>query len=155
MALKVFDAGDYLVLGADSREEIESRLATYESRGAQVISAPVAIGSHWAAACTLPVSGTDIDVSDRLMLSDLWEAVSRTNSDPVAPIDDGCRVEEIGFKRIITGPTKVQVMLRVGYFTRTGANVIGDIEQDGDVWVAIIDTAGTNGSAPYQWAGED
>ena len=155
MALKAFDAGDYLILSVDSREEVEGRLAAYESRVAKVISEPVAIGSHWAAACTLPDRGVGIDISDRLTLSELWEAASRTSSDPVTPLDDGCRVEEVGFKRIIRGPTKVQVMLRVQYFTRTGANVVGDIEQDGGVWVAIIDTASTNGSEPYQWAGED
>lgn len=43
MALKVFDAGDYLMLSGDSQKEIKYALAIYESRGARVLSRAVAI----------------------------------------------------------------------------------------------------------------
>jgi hypothetical protein len=155
MAIKVFDAGDYLMLSGDSREEVESALLKYESRGAEVVSGAVAIGARWAAACTMPVRGTSNDISDRLKLSDLWEAAARANAESVAPMDDGCFVEEVGFKRIITAPTKLQVMLRVQYFVRIGADLVGEIEQDGDVWVAIVDTVRSNGVEPHHWSEED
>ncbi len=68
MALKVFDGGDYLIVGADSREEVEAKLATYEARGAKVISGAAAIGSHWAAACTL----RGMNAADTTMVGPDW-----------------------------------------------------------------------------------
>ena len=150
MALKFLDAGDYLMLSGDSQEEVEDALSMFETRGAKVVSRAAALGSHWTAACTLPTGGAGDDTTDSLTLSDLWETASRTSVEP--EVDDGRSVEEVGFKRIVTGPSQLQVLLRIRRFTRIGAELTGEIERDGDKWVAIVDTAGISGTYdPYHW----
>ena len=63
---------------------------------------------------------------------------------------DECSVETFGFKCIVTGPTRLAVELRVEEIVRGGASLVGVIEQDGEVWVAVCDSGGAQNS-DFRW----
>jgi hypothetical protein len=153
MALKVLDASDCLMLSGESREEVDVALARYVERGSKIVTQGVAVVSRWTGDCTLPVRSGDGGLTDCLKLSDVREAASHNRSEP--RVNDEYRLEAVGFKRIFTASSKEQVMLRGEDFTRVGASLVGEIVQDGDKWVAIVDTRGTVGSdgpdEPYRW----
>ena len=67
-------------------------------------------------------------------------------------IDDDslCSVEEIGFKRVIRGPTRTAVKAKVDEMMNFCAVAIGDIEQIDGQWVAMCDTAGIQ-STGIRW----
>ncbi len=147
MALKVLDAGSSLMLTGDTREEVDAALTGYVARGSKVVTQAVAVGNRWTAACTLPASEAEGDSSDDMQLSDYQAKARAGGSDP--EVDDGCTVEELGFKRIVYGPSKRHVLLRVEHMKRFGAELVGEIEQDGARWVAIVDTGGADKS--FRW----
>ncbi len=153
MACSVLDAGDCLMLSGESQKEVDEALAKYVERGAKVITQAVAVGSRWTGACTLPVRRGNAAITDRLKLSDVRDAASRDRTTP--DMQDGCRVEAVGFKRIFTSASKEEVISRVQDFTRLGASLIGDIVSNGDEWVGIIDTRGAAGTGgpdeAYRW----
>ena len=153
MAYSVLDVGDCLMLSGESREEVDGALAKYVERGATVISRAVEVESCWTAACTLPDGKVDVAAANGLRLAGLPNASSRSQRAPTE--ENWCRVEAVGFKRICTGPSKQLVMSRVEDFMRLGANVVGDIVNNGDEWVAMIDTVGADGSVAHHWSGED
>jgi hypothetical protein len=78
------------------------------------------LGSEWVAACTFPIQ------------SDWAEKT---------------KVEKLGLKRIVTGPTKASVQLTVA---EMGAALIGDIEEIDGTWTAVCDTGGTQNSG-FRW----
>jgi hypothetical protein len=116
--VKILGAGEKVV-GTDA-EEVRSVLHDYVGRGAKVIAPPVQIGGEWVAACTFPI--------------------------PSHPAEK-TRVEKLGLKRIVTGPTKASVQLRVADM---GATLIGDIEELDGTWTAVCDTGGTQNTG-FKW----
>jgi hypothetical protein len=52
-----------------------------------------------------------------------------------------CRVEALGYTRIITGPTRQAVEQKVGEFLRMGDRLVSEIEQADGGWTAVCDTA--------------
>ncbi len=54
-----------------------------------------------------------------------------------------CRVEELGLRRIVTGPTREAVAAKVEELAETGAVLVSAIEQADGVWSAICDTGGS------------
>jgi hypothetical protein len=66
--------------------------------------------------------------------------------------EDGelCKVEKLGFKRILTGPTKASVQLKVADLVQMGATLIGDIEDVDGTWTALCDTGGTQNTG-FKW----
>jgi hypothetical protein len=147
MGAKVFDAGGKLMLSADSCLEVEARLNDYTSRGARVITAPQKVGPKWVAACTLPRTALPDDTTS-LNLADADQSITKPLRDE-PEFDDGCKVDELGFKRIVTGPNRRAVELRVEHLKRFGAEVLGDIEENGSIWTAVVDTAGADKA--YRW----
>lgn len=147
LSVKVLDAGGKLMLSGDLRAEVEASLDDHVRRGAKVISAVQKLGTSWVAACTLPTT-SDGEDGTTLGLGDLSEGIGPPSSkDP--EFDDHCTVEEFGFKRIITGPTKRAVELRIAHLRQFGADLIGDIELVGDKWTAVVDTGGADKA--YRW----
>jgi hypothetical protein len=55
----------------------------------------------------------------------------------------------MGFKRLIRGPSEKHVKLRIEHLKRFGANLVGEIELDGDSWVAVVDTGGVDKT--FRW----
>ncbi len=150
MALKVLDAGSCLMLSSESRRDIDGALAKYLGRGAKVLAPAEAVGSHWTAVCTPPLRSAEADITDRLKLSDLRQRASDRRGEPA--LDDGCRVTALGSKRIVTGPSKRQVLLRLEYLARLGYRHVGEIVQSDSKWVALADTGSRiSASEPYRW----
>jgi len=153
MALKVLDAGECLMLSGDSQDEVQEALAKYAGRGAKIVTEPVAVGSQWTAACSLPVRPGQSDISHRMQLSELRESAFRRTPEP--EFDDGCTTKNVGLKCIITGPSVQRVLLRIQHLTRLGATPSGTIVQHGGKWLAIVDTTHLSGARgekePYFW----
>jgi hypothetical protein len=146
MAIKILDAGNQLMIDGDSRAEVQAKLEEHVARGSKIITATVAVGSRWVAACTIPLKSFDPDSTGTLSLSDVKAATERQADTP--DVDDGCSVEEFGSKRFIRGPSERHVNMRIEHLKRFGAELVSEIERDGDSWVAIVDTGGDKS---YRW----
>src|SRR5204862_4858723 len=115
------DAGSKLVVTGDQRDEVEVVVARLQKRGSIPVAETQLIGSSWVAACTLPIKESDADTTTTLKLADLKTEAKPASPDP--EFSDGCRVEEIGFKRIVTGPSKRAVETRIAYLKQFGAEL--------------------------------
>src|SRR5271167_4481708 len=110
--VKVLDAGDKYVLSGTRSAAVEKILQKFLKRGAKLITPVSSVGKGWAAACTIPPAATSMDETQTLSLLDITKAVANTR--PEEP-EDGCRVEEFGFKQIVYGPSRSAVQLRLDY----------------------------------------
>ena len=124
--VKVLDANGMRMLSGPAASAVEHALNRYIEQGSTVISAVSQVGKNWVASCTIPPKDTGLDAGQK----------------PTA-LDDGCRVENFGFKRIIYGPSQLIVQIRVEQMRKFGAHLVGDIEQEGEEWVAVCDIGGT------------
>ncbi len=149
MAVKVLDAGGKLMFSGDLRAEVGAALDGCLARGAKLITPVERLGGFWVAACTLPRKSSPDDSSTSLRLSDLADDARSKSLRDAPEFDDGCTVEEFGFKLIITGPSSKAVELRIEHLKQFGADVIGSIEQDGDHWTVVVDTGGADKA--YRW----
>jgi hypothetical protein len=148
MAVKILDAGGKLVLSSEQRGEVEAELARQVARGAKPVAGLQQVGAQWVAACTLPSRGGEVDATSTLQLAD----VARSDAKPVNPepeFDDDCRVEEFGFKCIVTGPSRRAVELRLEHLKQFGGELVGAIEENSGSWVAVVDTGGSNKTYKY------
>jgi len=118
--VKILDAGEKVILSGTDAEEVKSVLRDYVWRGAKVVAPPVQLGGEWVAACVFPIQ---------------------------SPPADRTKVEKLGLKRIVTGPTKASVQLRVADM---GATLIGDIEEVDGTWTAVCDTGGAQNTG-FKW----
>jgi hypothetical protein len=138
--VKILDAGARgVLLSGTNAEEVKSVLQDFVTRGANVVSPLTQVGGKWVAACTFPTQSHPADKTDTLHFADL------AAPQPEKVSEDGnlCKVEQVGFKRLVTGPTKVSVQLKVAEMIRMGATLIGDIEDVDGTWTALCDTGGT------------
>ncbi|MGZ8155172.1 MAG: hypothetical protein ACXWUK_07725, partial [Burkholderiales bacterium] len=55
------------------------------------------------------------------------------------PAASQCRVEELGYMRIVTGPTREAVSEKVGELVNNGARLVHDLEQASGVWTAVCE----------------
>ena len=63
---------------------------------------------------------------------------------------DRCKVEELGFKRIVTGPSRSLVRLKAEELVQMGATMIGDVEDVDGTWTALCDT-GCMQNTGFRW----
>jgi hypothetical protein len=134
------------MFSGDSSEEVQATLSDHVARGSSVVTATVKVGRSWVAACTVPSKAFDADRTTTLRLSDLASAPPRRAA-PIAPLPESftpCVVQEHGWKRIITGPTRQDVGNCAALFRERGGQLISDIEQDGEIWIAVVDLAGVS-----------
>jgi len=108
---KVHDAGPNLMISAGSRASVEAALKRLTAQGSTVTSPATLVGGKWIAACSHP-----------------------------AKAQFECTVEALGFKRLVTGPTRQSVADRVADLVAFGARLIGEIEEIDGKWTAICDT---------------
>lgn len=108
---RVFDAGPHYIVSGFDRVKVAKALDTLAARGARVISPITQVGDKWMASCEHPESR-------------LGE----------------CRVETLGYTRIVTGPTQRAVSAKVSELMEHGARLVGEIEQTDDGWTAVCDT---------------
>ena len=52
---------------------------------------------------------------------------------------DACKVEELGFMRIVTGPTREAVSGKVEELMTHGARLVHDLEEARGVWTAVCE----------------
>jgi class 3 adenylate cyclase len=112
-AARVFDAGPHLIISGYNRAKVAQALDALARKGARVISPIAQVGEKWMASCEPPGS----------RLGD-------------------CKVETLGYTRIVTGPTRKAVADKVDELVRTGDRLVGEIEQADDGWTAVCDTGG-------------
>lgn len=144
--VKILDAGAKLLLSGTDAEEIRSVLHDFIRRGAKVVTPPTQLGGKWITACTVPIQSHPADKSDTLQLADLAKAQPQE----AAKGYDPCKVEALGFKRIVTGPSRSLVRLKAEELVQMGATMIGDVEDVDGVWTALCDTAGPQNTG-YRW----
>jgi hypothetical protein len=144
--VKILDAGTKLLLSGTDAEEIRSVLHDFIRRGAKVVTPPTQLGGKWIAACTVPIQSHPADRSDTLHLADL----AKLRPEEASADGDPCKVEELGFKRIVTGPSRSLVRLKAEELVQMGATMIGDVEDVDGVWTALCDTGGMQNTG-FRW----
>lgn len=151
MEVKVLDAGDRFVLSGEESSQVELVLQKYLKRGAKLITPVSKVGRSFAAACSIPPKTKNMEETQTLKLQDVIDAaaVAAAAADTEDAVD-GCRVEKLGFKRIVYGPSMLAVQVRVERMKHFGAEVIGDIEEQGDEWVAVVDVGGAKNTG-FRW----
>ena len=99
------------VLSAPACDDLDEIL-TYvlEQSGSRVTSPLARVGKKWVAACEHP----QIAVS-------------------------ACKVEQLGSTRIVTGPTREAVSVKVEELMEFGGVIVRDVECAGDVWTAVCE----------------
>jgi class 3 adenylate cyclase len=110
----VFDAGPHYLVSGYDRVNVAKALDTLAARGARVISPITQVGDKWIASCEHP----DARLAE-------------------------CRVAELGYTRIVTGPTRRAVSAKVDELMQQGARLVGEIEQTDDGWTAVCDSGGS------------
>ena len=132
--VKHLDAGGDVMISGDTREEVEAALQELLARGARLITPVTLVGRSWVAACA---PRAQLDDTTTLDLAKVAAAQKRQRR-PEAAL---CRVEEMGLKRIITGPTREAVEARVDELLAEGAQLVSAAEESYGSWVAVCDTA--------------
>ncbi|MGZ8264915.1 MAG: hypothetical protein ACXW2I_11915 [Burkholderiales bacterium] len=107
---QVFNAGAHLIVSGPSESSVLTALEELEKTGAVVISPISKVGNKWMATCDAP-----------------------------PPAASQCRVEELGYMRIVTGPTREAVSEKVGELVNNGARLVHDLEQASGVWTAVCE----------------
>jgi len=107
---QIFDSGDQLMVSGKSRMSVLIALEELGKNGAQVLSPIQKIGNKWMATCARP-----------------------------AVPDSGCKVEELGFMRIVTGPTREAVSEKLAELIDQGARPVHDLEEARGVWTAVCE----------------
>jgi len=111
-AARVFDAGPQLIVSGYNRAKVAQALDALSRKGARVISPITQVGDKWMASC----------------------------EHPGARLGE-CRVETLGYTRIVTGPTRQAVTEKVGELLATGDRLVGEIEQTEEGWTAVCDAS--------------
>jgi hypothetical protein len=106
---KVVDTGTALMISG-SRSAVEGALRDLVAKGATALSVPSQVGARWYATCTHP-----------------------------GEKQEECKVENVGFKRVITGPSRNAVADKVADMVAFGAKLVGDIEEIDGRWTAVCD----------------
>jgi class 3 adenylate cyclase len=106
---QVFDAGTHFIVSAFSQAKLQEAIQQLTVKGCKLISPPTQVGSKWVASIDNP----------RL-------AVQAT-------------VEEFGFKRVISGPTREAVQMKVQDLIERGAVLVQETEFAEGVWTAVCE----------------
>jgi hypothetical protein len=107
---QVFDSGKHLIVSGQSQLAVLNLLEELGQQGAKVIGRIEKIGNKWMATCEPP---------------------------PTA--GSGCKVEELGLMKIVTGPSREGVEEKVQELLDSGARLVHDIEQAQGVWTAVCE----------------
>jgi hypothetical protein len=144
--VKILDAGAKLFLSGADAGELRSVLHDFIRRGAKLVSQPMLLGGKWVAACTVPIQSRPVDKPDTPHPADR----ASPRPEEAAEDDDLCKVEELGFKRIVTGPSRSLVRLKAEELVQMGATMIGDVEDVDGTWTALCDTGGMQNTG-FRW----
>jgi class 3 adenylate cyclase len=106
---QVFDAGTHYMVSGYSEESVRDAVQKLTAAGGKLIAPLSQMGRKWLASVSNP----------RLEIE--------------------ARVEEMGFKRVITGPTKEAVQLKVEELVERGSTLVQPAELDDGVWTAVCE----------------
>jgi hypothetical protein len=107
---QVFNAGAHLVVSGYSQLSVMAALEELAKTGSQVRSPISKIGNKWIATCDHP----------------------RTAAEE-------CRVEELGYMRIVTGPSREGVAEKLQDLLQGGARLVHDVDEASGVWTAVCE----------------
>ena len=127
--------GGDILLSGETRDDVDAVLQELVGRGAKVITPLGLVGRKWVAACTPPPKAADIDRTSTLDLSQIQAAIRQRR--PEAAL---CRVDEMGLKRIVTGPTHDAVHARLAELLEEGATLVSPVKEEFGSWIAVCDT---------------
>ncbi|HEV8261801.1 MAG TPA: adenylate/guanylate cyclase domain-containing protein [Burkholderiales bacterium] len=108
---QVFDAGANLIISGYSKSSVQDALDTLADSGARLISPIAQVNNKWTATCEHP----NVPVS-------------------------ACKVETLGHRRIVTGPTREAVSAKVEELVQFGAILVRDVQYSNGMWIAICET---------------
>jgi class 3 adenylate cyclase len=106
---QVFDAGTHYIVSARSQTKLQETVKKLAAEGCQVLSPMTQVGSKWVASVGNP----------KLTVQ--------------------AKVETLGFKRVITGPTVEAVRLKLQDLLERGAVLVQDAELNDGVWTAVCE----------------
>jgi hypothetical protein len=109
---RVFDSGTHLIVSGPSQLSVVAVLEELTQQGAKVVSQAQKVGNKWIASC-----------------------------DPPPSAGAGCRVEEIGLMRIVTGPSREAVTAKVQELLDTGARLVHDVDEAQGVYTAVCEVS--------------
>ena len=107
---QVFSAGSHYIVSGPTLHAVQSALDELAQNGSRVLSPITKIGNKWMATCDQP------------------------NADKSA-----CKVEALGFMRIVTGPTREGVSAKVDELVEKGARLVHDLESANGTWTAVCE----------------
>jgi hypothetical protein len=107
---QVFDGGAHLIVSGPTQLSVLTALEELATSGCKILSPIQKVGNKWIATCDRPASA-----------------------------GDACKVEELGFMRIVTGPTREAVSERVEELMNRGARLVHDLEEARGVWTAVCE----------------
>jgi hypothetical protein len=107
---QVFNAGAHLVVSGYSQLSVMAALEELAKTGSQVRSPISKIGNKWIATCDHPPTAAE-----------------------------ECRVEELGYMRIVTGPSREGVAEKLQDLLQGGARLVHDVDEASGVWTAVCE----------------
>jgi class 3 adenylate cyclase len=106
---QIFDAGTHYIVSGHTRSRVQEAVEALRLQGCKLISPVAQVGSKWLASVDNP------------------------------RLANPATVQEMGFKRFISGPTREAVMARVQDFLERGAVLIREAEFADGVWTAVCE----------------
>jgi hypothetical protein len=106
---QVFDAGTHFIVSGFSQASVQDAVKALAAQGCKLLSPLTQVGSKWVASVDNPKL-----------------AVRAT-------------VEEFGFKRIVSGPTREAVQLKVQDLLERGAVLVQEAELAEGIWTAVCE----------------
>ncbi len=106
---KIFDAGTHFIVSGLSQSRVQEAVQALRLQGCKLISPVAQVGSKWLASVDNP------------------------------RLANPATVQEMGFKRFISGPTREAVMARVEDLLGRGAVLIREAELADGVWTAVCE----------------
>lgn len=106
---QIFNAGAHFIVSGPSQLSVLAALEELARTGSKVLSPISKVGNKWIATCDHP------------------------------PPENLCKVEEIGFMRIVTGPSREAVSEKMSELVGNGACLVHDLEQARGVWTAVCE----------------
>lgn len=103
------------MLSGPTSSIVEVARQRFVAMGCEVLSPVTRSGALWLDTCTIPFD------EERL-------GTDTGEQEAPAELNDGCRVESFGLKRVIYGPSRRIVQRHVVQMKRSGARVVGEAE---------------------------
>src|ERR1700682_2289492 len=133
--VKRLDLGGDILLSGETREDVDAVLQDFVRRRAKIVTPLTQVGKTWVAACTQPPTIHESDHTSTLNMREVQAAQRKRR--PEAAL---CKIEQVGFKLIVAGPTHDAVHARLLELLGDGATLVSDAEESAGTWFAVCYT---------------